>query len=117
MSAAFSSGENKGNAVPLVPDAHGIAAAWVEPLADFRLTADCAWTSSQRQGGDFDNTLREIDGYGLFGLRADLKLKKRFGLFLKVENIFDQTYASSAYNGGWYPGCGRAFYGGVTLAF
>ncbi|MFA7172181.1 MAG: TonB-dependent receptor [Kiritimatiellia bacterium] len=117
VAAKFRDGANKGEHVPLVPDAHGVVTLWVEPLADFRLTGNYTWVVTQYQGGDFSNKMRKIDGYGLFGVRADLTLMDHLGLFVKVDNLLDQAYASSAYTGAWYPGMGRALYGGLTLEF
>ncbi|MDD2601118.1 MAG: TonB-dependent receptor, partial [Kiritimatiellae bacterium] len=117
VAAKFRDGANKGEEVPLVPDAHGVVTLWVEPLSDFRLTGNYTWIATQYQGGDFSNKMRKIDGYGLFGVRADLTLMDHLGLFVKVDNLLDQAYASSAYTGGWYPGTGRALYGGLTLEF
>jgi len=117
VSATFHGGPNDGDSVPLVPDTSSAVNLWIEPLSDLRITGTYTWTARQYQGGDFTNTARQMDHYGLFGVRADLRLGKNLSVFAKVDNLLDEQYASSAYNGGWYPGCGRAFFGGITVEF
>ncbi|VGO14916.1 Vitamin B12 transporter BtuB [Pontiella desulfatans] len=115
--AEFDGGEHDGGTVPLVPKAHASTAAWLEPAEGFRLTGMYTWQSSQYQGGDFDNELPKLDAYGLLGLRIDYVMGKRFSVFAKIDNLLDKQYVDSAYYGGYYPGSGRAAYGGIKVGF
>ncbi|VGO20347.1 TonB-dependent receptor [Pontiella sulfatireligans] len=115
--AVLDGGVNDGSRVPLVPKANCSLSFWVEPISALRLAGTYSWLSSQYQGGDFGNNARKIKPYGLFGLRADLYCCDRFSLYCKVDNVLDKDYVSSAYYGGYYPGSGRAFYGGVKVEF
>ena len=110
-------GTNDGNTVPLVPEAHAALSLWVKPVSWLRVTGLYSWQSKQYQGGDFDNNDRRIPSYGLFGLRADVSFGDRISFYGKIENLMDKDHISSAYNGGYYPGSGRAFYGGIKAGF
>jgi iron complex outermembrane receptor protein len=117
VSAKFDGGTNDGNTVPLVPEAHAALSLWVKPVSWLRVTGLYSWQSKQYQGGDFDNNDRRIPSYGLFGLRADVSFGDRISFYGKIENLMDKDHISSAYNGGYYPGSGRAFYGGIKAGF
>lgn len=117
VQATLDEGQYNGNNVPLVPEIQNTTELWFRPIKRLRIAGNTTWLSDQYQGGDEANTRREINSYGLFGLRSDVTLTQRMTLFAKVDNLTDQHYASSAYNGGFYPGAGRAYYAGVTLEF
>jgi iron complex outermembrane receptor protein len=117
VKTTFDGGPNDGNTVPLVPEFKNTTALWFRPLKSLRLTGTHTWLSNQFQGGDSANTLREIDSYGLFGLRADWTIHKHISLFSKIENLANKQHISSAYSSGYYPGSGRSFYAGVSLEF
>ncbi|MFA6173088.1 MAG: TonB-dependent receptor [Kiritimatiellales bacterium] len=113
--ATFDGGPNDGDKVPLVPEIQNTTAVWFKPLKRVRITGTHLWLSDQFQGGDFDNTQREIKSYGLFGLKTDISITKQVSLFFKVDNLADKQYLSSAYSGVYYPGAGRSFSAGLTM--
>jgi iron complex outermembrane receptor protein len=115
--ATFDGGENDGEWVPLVPDATVRCSLWIEPRSWIRLTGSYDWTASQFQGGDNENDVREIPAYGLFGLKVNVYAGNHVSVYAKVENLLDKEYISSAYFGGYYPGSGRAFHGGLKVKF
>jgi len=117
VDARFNGGVNDGNRVPLVPWAYGVTSAWVEPIRRLRLTASYTWVSEQTQGNDEANALREMDAYGLVGLRANLALPGPLDLHVAVHNLLDETYAYSAYTDRYYPGTGRSFQAGITWVY
>jgi len=117
VDARFDGGANDGNQVPLVPWAYGVTAAWVEPISKLRLTASYTFVSEQVQGNDEGNVLREMDAYGLVGLRANYALLDSLNLYFSVHNLFDETYAYSAYSSRYYPGTGRSFQAGMTWVY
>jgi outer membrane receptor protein involved in Fe transport len=113
----FTGGENDGNRIPLVPRLHATTSVWLEPLSKLRITGTYQYFSRQYEGGDYPNQQQQIDPYGLVGLRIDVTCSRHVKLYFKVDNLLDETYASSAYLGGYYPGSGRAFYTGITMEF
>jgi len=117
VDARFNGGINDGNRVPLVPWAYGVVSAWVDPVRRLRLTATYTWVSEQTQGNDEANSAREMDAYGLVGLRANLMLPQGINLYALVDNLLDETYAYTAYSGGYYPGSGRSFRAGINWVY
>jgi iron complex outermembrane receptor protein len=115
VKATFDGGPNDGNTVPLVPEMQNTTALWFKPVKKLRVTGTHTWLSNQFQGGDFDNNSRQIDSYSLFGLRADLSLTKHVTLFVKIDNVTDKQYASSAYTDQYYPGSVRSYYAGISM--
>ncbi len=115
VDARFLDGPNTGKTVPLVPWAHGVVSAWVEPVKYVRFTGYYTYVGSQFQGNDYANKLDRLNDYGLFGARIDLMPTEKITLFFKADNILNEEYASSAYTGGYYPGAGQTFQLGLTL--
>ena len=117
VDARFDGGVNDGNHVPLVPWAYGVTSVWIEPVSRLRLSASYTFVSEQNQGNDEANVLREMDAYGLVGLRANFALLDSLKLYVAVHNLLDETYATTAYSGGYYPGSGRSFRVGIAWVY
>lgn len=116
--ATFDGGPNDGKTVPLVPELQNSSELWFRLVQPLRLSATCIWTSRQVQGGDVTNEQQDrLSSYALFGLNANYQIGKHLTLFAKIDNLTDKPYASSAYNGQYYPGQGRSFYAGAALEF
>lgn len=66
-------------------------------------------------GDSFDNAAntRRLDGYALVGLRASLPLGEHLEVYGRIDNLFDEAYAT-AYGYGVY---GRSAFGGVRVRF
>ncbi|MDF7801139.1 TonB-dependent receptor [Pontiellaceae bacterium B1224] len=117
VQAEFADGAYKGNTVPLVPWAHGNFKVWVAPVELLRLGMVWSYVSEQYQGNDFDNVWRKMDAYGLLGFQADMMINKNVQIIVSMQNLLDETYATSAYSGGFYPGSGRSFRVGMRVKF
>lgn len=84
------------------------------------VSADYSWSFGLATGatvtmvGDsFDDAanVRRLDGYALVGVRASLPIGERLELYGRVDNLFDEDYAT-AFGYGTY---GRAAYAGVRV--
>ncbi|MGN6820907.1 MAG: TonB-dependent receptor plug domain-containing protein [Sphingomonas sp.] len=64
---------------------------------------------------DFDSygSIVQLKNYALLGLRAEMPIGKRFSVYGRVDNLFDERYELAAEYG--VPG--RAVYGGIRLKF
>jgi len=113
--AQFDGGPNDGKTVPLVPSMYTTTSFWIKPVDSLHLRATHHWTASQFGGGDKNNVEQKMDPYHLVNLSAELTINPKLKLFFKIDNLFDQQYASTAYSQGYYPGSGRGFYGGLNL--
>ncbi|MDF7823681.1 TonB-dependent receptor [Pontiellaceae bacterium B12227] len=117
VDARMNGGEYDGNSVPLVPWANGTVSGWLKPAEFLRLAAVWSFVAQQYQGGDQENGERKMDAYGLLGFRVYVDLTDHAGLHILMDNVLDETYASSAYYGGFYPGAGRSFRVGMNWEF
>lgn len=114
VEARFTDGPYKGKTIPLVPSSHGTVSVWVKPTDRLRLSGSLSYISDPYQGSDFENQKSKIDSYSLTSTRIDFTLTDSALLFFKVSNLFDKTYATSAYSGNFYPGAGRSFQIGLS---
>jgi len=117
VDARINGGENDGNRVPLAPWANGVLSGWVEPVDPLRLTLSYTYVSEQYRGGDDENDERKMDAYGLLGFRANITMSKSTSLYIVMDNLLDEAYATSAYSIAFYPGSGRSFRTGLTVEF
>lgn len=109
VDAELREGMNRGNTVPLVAGHHGVVTAWVIPFEPVRLFLNYAYTGERFQGGDYGNERRKLPGHGVFNARLSWDWGEDSGLVLRVRNLFDKAYLSTAFNGGYYPGEGRRY--------
>ena len=86
------------------------------------LSADYVWAFGLSTGAtvtmvddSFDDAAnsRRLDGYALAGVRASMPLGEHLEVYGRIDNLFDETYAT-AYGYGTY---GRSAYGGVRVRF
>lgn len=117
VNARLKDGENKGKRVPLAPRANGSVSLWVEPIPRLRLSFFYSYVSARYQGNDEANRRRKLDDFGLFGLGAQLSLSADATLYANVDNLLNETYATTAYSGAYYPGEGRGFRLGFRLKY
>jgi len=117
VDARFDGGPYAGKTVPLVPWAHGVTSAWVEPVEDMRFTVSYTYVSGQYQGNDFNNEQQKMDAYGLVGLLYNVAVSDYADIYVSIDNLFDENYSSVAYSGGFHPSAGRSFRMGLSLVF
>ncbi|QGP79025.1 TonB-dependent receptor plug domain-containing protein [Sphingobium sp. CAP-1] len=90
-------------------NAVSVSADYVWPLG---LSTGATVTMVGDSFDDVANT-RRLDGYELVGLRASLPVGDHLEVYGRIDNLFDQGYAT-AYG---YNAYGRAAYGGVRVRF
>ncbi len=124
VNAEFASGINSGKKVPLVPSIIGTNQIWVKPVDYVKIALVYTWTDSQYLGNDNANTSQKLSSYGVFDIRAQVKIYDNVRIFAAVENIFDENYATYAYAGTppwttnqYYPSAGRTFRLGLEIRF
>ena len=121
--AEFDAGPDEGRELPLVP-AHKANVAG-ELRLPWHLTARAAvnYVGEQRPGGDYDNNAEMLDDYLTVDalLRFEAVRPAGLAVFAGVDNLFDEEYASVAYEGfdvvGYYPSPGRTWKAGLSWAF
>jgi len=121
--ARFTDGTNKDKDIPLVPPHK--ASVMVELILphDHFLDVNTTYVSSSWLGNDNSNTGEKLGEYTV----VDVLLRKKSNLvaglevYAGVENIFNEKYASLAYQGsagnGYYPSPGTTYRAGLSYRF
>ena len=125
-----------GNRIPAIPR-NRIKAGFDYSVTDaFKVGADMLYVSSQYFVGDESNQAPRLPGYAVFNLHASYQINKTFQLYARVDNLFDNRYATygtffdtsavpNFANGGaaftdarsLSPARPRAFYAGLKATF
>ncbi len=113
LSAVFRDGPYKGNDVFLVPrlQAGGTLACHLRD--DFTAQIEYQFSASSYEGDDFANVREKLPSYGVANLLLRYEPKPGLSLYVRVNNLFDERYATVKYHGVWYPAAGRQFQIGV----
>lgn len=119
--AKFDGGPFNGNNVPLVPTIVSTTRVWVKPVSFCQLAVEYEWASEQYMGSDFSNSGGEMPAYWTVNIVANFFICDNVRAFLAVNNITDETYATSAvystWGNSWYPAPGRSVRAGVEFKF
>ena len=117
LRARFASGPHEGRDVFLVPN-HELTAtlAW-RPADRLTLQAEYQWIASSHEGNDFANSRPKLPAYEVINLLARYEPRPGLSLYLRVNNLLDQRYATLKYNGLWYPAAGRQILLGIRQTF
>jgi outer membrane receptor protein involved in Fe transport len=125
-----------GNQVPAVPR-HRIKAGIDYAITDaFKVGGDALFVSSQYFVGDESNQAQKLPSYAVFNAHTSYQINKTFQIYGRVDNIFDNRYATygnffdtgavpNFANGGApftdarsvSPARPRAFYAGLKVTF
>lgn len=116
-SATFTNGPFEGKDHPLVPRHQLSALLTWEFRDDLDLDLEWEWLSDSPEGGDFANTRTPLPGRSLVHLEGRQTIGKHLEVFARIDNLFDERWASLKFLGQWYPGHGRAFTLGLRATF
>jgi len=120
VQAEFAAGAHKGKSVPLVPE-HVVTLYGEQTiLREWSLMETVRAVSRQYMGGDNGNAYRALPGYVVadVGVRYSPKWVDGFSVLFSCDNVFDTTYATSAFGlgyewggdyDGFYPANGRTW--------
>jgi iron complex outermembrane receptor protein len=111
------------NRLPIVPQHFYRAELRYEHPAGWFVAPSLEWSASDIWV-DFKNTTR-APAYAILNLNAGWKVADKVALFLDARNLADQAYVSNvqpfvtatAATAAYWPGDGRAVFGGLTVAF
>ena len=116
---------------------HRVKAGFDYSITDaFKVGADALYVSSQYFVGDESNQAPKLPSYTVFNVHASYQINKTFQIYGKVDNLFDNRYATygtffdtgalpNFANGGapftdarsLSPACPRTFYAGLKMTF
>jgi outer membrane receptor protein involved in Fe transport len=125
-----------GNQIPGIPR-YRVKAGFDYSITDaFKVGADALFVSSQYLVGDESNQAQKLPSYAVFNVHASYQINKSLQVYGKVDNVFDNHYATygtffdtgalpNFANGGaaftdarsLSPARPRAFYAGLKMTF
>jgi outer membrane receptor protein involved in Fe transport len=83
-----------GNQIPAIPR-HRIKAGFDYSVTDaFKIGGNALFVSSQYFVGDESNQAPKLPGYAVFNLHASYQIDKTFQIYARVDNVFDNRYAT-----------------------
>ncbi len=117
LTAQFTDGPYAGRDVYLVPAQHLSAVVAYHPRRELTLQAEWQVTSEAYEGNDFLNTREMLPAYQVANLLVRYEPKPGISLYLRVNNLFDEHYATVKYSAVWYPAAGRQVQVGLRREF
>lgn len=115
--ARFTNGPFSGQEIPLVPQ-HQLSAQVIwSPTESLNLALEWEWLDDAFEGGDFSNTRAKLPGRSLINLESRYALNDTLELYGRIDNLFDERWASLKFLGQWYPGNGRNLTLGLRAQF
>lgn len=116
-SARYASGPFEGSGVPLVPE-HVLSGAltWL-PDDDVSLSLEGLYVGASPEGNDFANEAEEVPSRVVFNTNMNWQVREDLALFLRVNNVLDQSFANLIFQGQWYPAAGRQVVTGFRWEF
>lgn len=117
VDARLQYGAVDGNRVPLVANFNAVSQVWWAPIEDLRVSLSMNYTGSRYVGGDDDNSGSQLPSYATFDSQVAYDFKQHSKLFVRVNNLLDHQYVSTAYRGGYYPAAGKSLIVGLSVDF
>ena len=110
--ARFEGGIDDGNRVPLVPRNSFSASSVWSPTYWASLGLEVSFQDSSPDGNDRGELGEFLDFEALpsrtvWNLQARLQPKDDFTIFCRINNLFDRSFATTAFSGGFFPAPGR----------
>jgi len=113
LNAEYENGLHAGKQVYLVPRHELTATLACRPVDCFTVQAEYQYIGDSFEGNDFQNTQERLPSYGVANLLFRYEPKPGLSLYLRVNNLLDEHYATVKYSGVWYPAAGRQFQLGI----
>ncbi len=109
VDAEFTAGDNEGKQLSWVAKHTGRAFLNYEFTANWNTMLESVYVGEKYKDGDDSNSQEKLDDYWLSNLAVNY-VQDVFSVNLRVDNIFDERYADSAFSyGSYYPGSGREY--------
>ncbi|MGC6457561.1 MAG: TonB-dependent receptor [Akkermansiaceae bacterium] len=105
------------NVIPLIPGHQlSFGLTW-NPGERFETTLEWEWLDDSFEGGDFANTQTKLPGRSLINLESRYLINESIEIYGRVDNLFDEQWASLKFLGQWYPGNGQSITIGARFTF
>ncbi len=111
--AEYESGPHAGKQVYLVPRHELTATLACRPVDRLTIQGEYQYIGDAFEGNDFQNTQEKLPSHGIANLLLRYEPKPGLSLYLRLNNLLDERYATVKYSGVWYPAAGRQFQLGI----
>ncbi|MCW1911951.1 TonB-dependent receptor [Luteolibacter sp. GHJ8] len=111
--AEYEGGVYAGKQVYLVPRHELTARLACRPVEKVMIQGEYQYIGDAFEGNDFQNTREKLPSYGVANLLLRYEPKPGLSVYLRVNNLLDEHYATVKYSGVWYPASGRQFQLGI----
>ena len=120
--ARFEGGVDDGRLVPLVPRNTVTTSVVWKPVDWVSLGVEGSYVSASPDGndrGEFADLLNftELPSRVVWNLQARLKVREDLTVFCRINNVFDEDFATVAFSGGFFPAPGRQVFVGAKYEF
>lgn len=120
VDAEINEGDYQGKEIPLLSKNQFKATLGYRTPVGVGVYYFANYYSSTYGGNDYANTQEKIDSYWVSDVKVDYQYKK-FGVFFKVNNVFNEKYYDyayrTAYTEAYYPAPERNFMAGLTYRY
>lgn len=113
LQAEFLSGSLEGKEVYLVPNRELTATLACRPNECLTVQAEYQHIGDAFEGNDFQNVREKLPAYDVANLLVRYEPRPGLSLYCRVNNLFDERYATVKYSGLWYPAAGRQVIFGI----
>ena len=117
VDAEFQSGPYAGKDVYLVPNHEVTGLLGWRPHERVLVQGEWQWIGEAWEGNDLENERPKLPAYDVANLMVRGEILSGLSLYLRINNLFDERYATVRYNGAWYPAAGRQFVVGLRHDF
>jgi len=115
--STYRRGEHRGNRVPLVAD-HRLGIIGKYRLSkQISLQGEYIWSSSAPEGNDYENTRVSLPSWQVVNALVAYQASEQWRIYLRVQNLLNEQYATLKFTSLWYPAPGRHFRAGVQYHF
>ncbi len=117
VDATYADGPYQGKQIYLVPEHQLTSILEVRPLRGLALQFEHQLQSAAFEGNDFTNTQPQLPEFSVFNAMLRCAPKENLSCYLRINNLFGETYATVKYSGLWYPAAGRQIQCGMRYEF
>jgi iron complex outermembrane recepter protein len=117
LDATYQDGAYEGNSIYLVPNHELVAIVTLKPSSTVTVQVEYQFTGASFEGNDFLNQADKLPAYGVASLLLRYQARTDLSIYLRVNNLLDEAYATIKYSGVWFPAAGRTFQCGVRYEF
>ena len=117
VDARFVAGPYDGEKIYLVPSHMLTSSVEYRPHETFTIRLEHQCQGSCPEGNDFQNTEPDLPSFQVMNLMLRYRPKPSVSCYLRINNLWDEQYATLKYSGVWYPAAGRQIQMGIRHEF